>query len=238
LRNNFANHPDLKMRAWSSGAVLGPGRGKAGSATRAAMSSIFMFKGFPIMFFRNFMIPAAARALNGNRRPLGELVVFTTMMGIASIQIKEMLKGREPRKLDEKLVMEGMARGGSMGLIGDALFRDRTSFSGNVLTELLGPLPNTSGEILTALVANTQKQFDGDAATEAKWGRDAIKYGLRLTPGSTLWQVNWVLHTEMFATIADSVDPEYMERRRRQMRERAEKYEQNQLFNSGFFDSE
>lgn len=98
------------------------------------------------LLFKTFAVSVLARHLSrmmeipsipGRLGYLALLMIPTTVMGIVSTEIIEMLHGRDPQRLgDPKLIAEGMANGGGLTLAGDVvrqMAENRTDALGQML---------------------------------------------------------------------------------------------------------
>ncbi|HEL5345955.1 TPA: hypothetical protein UOJ01_004577, partial [Stenotrophomonas maltophilia] len=92
--------------------------------------SVFLFKSFPIaMLTRHLQRGWSMPTGTGRAAYLATLIASTTVMGAMSMQVSEVLTGRDPRKMtDGRFWVAAMLKGGSLGLYGDFLFSDTTRY--------------------------------------------------------------------------------------------------------------
>ncbi|NHN85807.1 hypothetical protein GOB93_14315 [Acetobacter musti] len=86
------------------------------------------------------------------------LIASTTALGYVSMNLKDIMKGREPRKADSfsdyvKLVTASMAQGGGAGILGDFLFGEANRFGGGFAGTLAGPTMGNIGDVANAYQA-------------------------------------------------------------------------------------
>jgi hypothetical protein len=183
LRMAFANHPDLKLRAFSQGAFFGDG--SKGGAIRAVSSSLFMFKSFPIMFMRNFVNPIMTQVLNGKIAEPIAFAMIMTGLGAVTVQAKEVLKGRGLKDTDKgDFWMQAAMRGGAFGFVGEAILKNTDS---NVRMGISGlsPVLGAASDASSLVFGNLAKALSDDEHTQ--WKKDTITNAARYVPYSTLW---------------------------------------------------
>lgn len=232
LRQSAANEVRLSTRAITSGALLGDG-GPA-TASRAVMSSLTMFKSFPITVIMTHLLPAMRRAGFGdaklsnaflgsaplNKRKFDHLAVTmigTTLLGGLAMQLKEIVKGKttkESNPMDNpKFWMAAMLQGGGLGLMGDFFLGDYSRFGRNPITEAMGPIPGLFEDIYTATKGNFDRAvFEGD---EANPGRDLFRVAKRNIPLGSLWYGRLALERLILDNFERLVDPQFDRRMRK-----------------------
>lgn len=177
------NEPTLRTRAITSGAFTG-GDVRAGTVSRAFWSSAFMFKSFPITVMQNFVLPLIRQTLQDpiGRGPLfAEMAIYTTIFGALAIQAKDILKGRDPRPMDNwKFVNAALLQGGGLGLFGDFIFSDVSRFGQTLQNSALGPVFGLGNDIWKLTVGNAQRGLDPDA--ESDFIDDLIEFTRRTLP--------------------------------------------------------
>lgn len=182
--------PDLRTRALiNSGAKKGTWMGEI---TRSA----FLFKGFPITVMNMHGRRMLDQGMKGKAQLAGvfaarygvSLMMLTTMGGALSIQMKEISKGRDPRKMnDAKFWGAASLQGGGLGIFGDLLATSENRFGGGIEQTLAGPGAQTVNNIGSLTVGNAVRSLDGDPDTETTAKRDMAKLIMSETPGISLW---------------------------------------------------
>lgn len=207
--------PSAAVRAVTTGQVLGDAR--KGTALRAAASSFTMLKNFPISIAVSMFLPALREAGRGRPQALATLAIFGTVMGGASLQIKDLLSGKDTRDIDSpKFWLAAAMQGGGLGLFGDFLFSDYSRYGRNVWVEALGPLAGTSNDILNATWGNVQRAITGDEKNpiSSTFG-DLVGVSRRFTPGQGLWYSRLAVERLIYDQIDKLTDPEYSAKRLR-----------------------
>jgi hypothetical protein len=192
--------PNAKTRAILQGGT------KKGTLTGELIRSMSQFKAFPA----SILMTHFHRALNlkGISRLgyFGTLITGTTALGMMVVQAKDMLKGKDPRQIDAKLVLDGLIQGGSLGLIGDFMLNDPNNFGG-IPANLAGPIA-------------------GDAQTMAKlaWGSyDDVEDVLgtigptlarKYTPGQ-FWYTKLAMERYMMDSLEKNVNKNWYQKQRK-----------------------
>jgi hypothetical protein len=213
LRQSAANEATLATRALTTGAILGDG-GPA-TASRALMSSLFMFKSFPITVIMTHMLPAIRRArVERNVDHLAMTLIGTTMLGALAMQLKDITKGKTTKDMDSaKFWHAAMLQGGGMGLFGDFIFGDYSRMGRNPMTEVMGPMYGLAEDVYTALKGNLDKVSLADQETNVV--RDLFRVAKRNTPLSSLWYGRLAVERLIMDNVERWADPQYDRRLRR-----------------------
>lgn len=226
------NDPSVRTRAITTGAGF-VDDARQGTFLRAMFSSATMFKSFPITVMHQHMKPAVANLKQGKWHQMGEIVVAGTFMGAMAIQMKELLKGNDPREMDSlDFLFASLMQGGGMGIYGDFLFSDLSRFDQTPIDTLAGPtvgLLNDSYKLF-------KKNFDKEvlAGKDSSFAADAFKLLSKNTPAANLWYARALIRRGIFDTIGSKMDDGYMRKLQRQERER-EKKGQGTYWKSGDF---
>lgn len=168
---------------------------RPGSWPHTMLSFFFQFKSFPIAqgrqrIWRKLRM-AKGSAIDGRMDvlkdmsawksaavPLAAYMVQATMMGYAAMSIKDMMKGRNPRRLDDPRSWVAAAQqGGAVSIYGDFLFGDlKNRFGGGPITTFMGPWTGPATDILNLI--GQIKEGDTDV------GPDAFRALLRNIPNT------------------------------------------------------
>jgi hypothetical protein len=189
--------------------------GYAGGGTLAgeALRLLMQFKTYPTTFIR--------RSLNRefNRDGIdyagvGQLIASTTLLGMVSLALKDIVKGREPRWPDDpveqaKLWAAAAKQGGGLGIYGDFLLGEANRVGGGWANTLLGPtFGGTLGDVERVLNA-ARRGYDPRAAM--------LRAGLNNTPFANLFYARWAMDYTFLYALQDSVDPGSVRRMQRQI---------------------
>lgn len=198
------------VRDLMTGGSLAPGS-FWGEATRTVMQ----FKSFTT----SFMMRSIARELfrdGVNGGGIATIIAGSTALGYLAMTMKELARGREPRKPEtfddyRKLVMASMAQGGGFGLYGDFLFGEQNRFGGGALASALGPTAGMAEDfvkVYQALVAGDTKQAQNEGLQVAR----------QLPPlsATNLWFTRAAMDYLVFWRLQETINPGW-----------ARRYEQN-----------
>lgn len=116
---------------------------------------------------------AALRNGNGEKLGLAQLLLWTTAFGYLSMASKDLVKGREPRSVDDpKTWVAAMVQGGGFGIFGDFMFGEVSRFGNKPLETLAGPALGTAASVV-------------DLWSKIRSGDDAAASTLRLVQNNT-----------------------------------------------------
>ncbi len=152
---------------------------------------------------------------------MANLIAFTTVFGYAAINLKDLMKGREPRQPETAgeyaaLLSASLAQGGGLGLYGDFLFGESKSRYGQ------GPLESFLGP--------TWRRADDlkGLADALKEGQDvkgrAITKVFNNIPFVNLFYTRWAMDYLILYRLQEMSNPGYL--RRMEQRVRDEKHQQ------------
>jgi hypothetical protein len=216
--------PGAKERAFMN---FGQERGTVlGEAIRAIMQ----LKGFPITYVMKGMSgqyytkkqlagmnPNDKRFSSSGLVGLAQMMVGATMMGYLSVQLKEIIKGKEPLEvfsdetaLNTELLSKAILQGGGLGIYGDFLFGEYNKYGQTLSQGLLGP---TFGSIddIHRIYSNVMSG-DVDAIT-----RNATRFAISNTPGYNLFYTKTALDYLFIYGLMEHSNPGYLRRMEKRM---------------------
>lgn len=224
LGNTAVNEPRLMTRTITSGAVLA--EAPQGSLLRLMFANAFFAKSFPITVMINQLLPSLRSASQGRMGHLAALGVGSAVFGAFAMQVREITKGREPRKMDDAdFWMAATLQGGGLGLFGDFMFSDYNRFQQSIGGTMAGPIVGTTQSLLRA--GDLYGLAEGDWSAQ-EFAADVFKVGSREIPGVNLWYSRLLVERMMLDQIEKGLDPKYDNRMRRL--ERRMQTEQGQGF--------
>lgn len=148
---------------------------------------------------------------------MAHLIVASTALGYLSLQMKQLVKGRELRSLENddgenlmgSLFIASLLQGGGLGIYGDFLFGEanRNGLPAT-LSSFAGPAVG-DGEKLFAIV---NKAVWGDPDDKADAGGDFAKFAITSLPGANLWYTRWALDYLVLYRMQEAMSPGYLER--------------------------
>lgn len=156
--------PDAATKYYQTWGGLNPG-----SAGGVIARFVMQFRSFSIGFMRKILfdmynqdISAGAKAMN-----IGKYVAATTIMGYVAGAMKDISKGREPRKLlnedgrpDTGTMTAALLQGGGLGIFGDFVFGEYNRFGGNLSNTLAGPVIGGTLTDLASLYSSVKEGKD------------------------------------------------------------------------------
>lgn len=206
--------PGMKERAMMGG-KLQRGTWK-GELTR----SFFLFKSFPLaMITRHWMRGMGLPTAGGKATYIASLVAATTALGALSLEVDQVLQGKDPRTLNPaekggvKNWINAMLKGGSLGIYGDFLFSQATQggstagASGGALATVEGPIFGLIDEAMNLTQGNLVQLAQGKP-THA--GAELVKFIKGNTPGANLWYAKAALDHLIFQQLQEYFSPGYM----------------------------
>lgn len=207
--------PGAKERAFM-GAGIQRGTWK-GELTR----SFFLFKSFPLaMIMRHWTRGMSMPTGTGRAAYLATLFAATTVLGAASMQIREVLNGRDPRTLNPfgehgvRNWIKAMLQGGSLGIYGDFLFSESTQYGGSPVASFLGPVVGLGEDVFKLTQGNLLQASQGKSTDV---GAEIVKFTRANIPGANLWYSKAALDHLIFHQLQEYFSPGYLA----QMRQRA-----------------
>ena len=149
--------------------------------------TVMQFKPIAATAFRSLMDATSGKALGESRdysmTAVAKSMAVMTMMGGATVMLKDLSQGRTPRAWDQDFMYEAMLRGGVFGLMGDMVFGERSSYFGGWAGTALGP--TVSGPIYGG-ISTVNRLFHLDLSESLD---NAIKTMGNLLPSvNPLWQ--------------------------------------------------
>tara|TARA_R100001510_G_scaffold56926_1_gene63540 strand:+ start:1121 stop:3766 length:2646 start_codon:yes stop_codon:yes gene_type:complete len=202
-----------------------------GTVLGESIRAMMQLKGFPITYISKGMTGQyyAKKQLSGmapNEQQfsssgmvgLAQMMVGATMMGYLSVQLKEILKGKEPLEvfsdetaLNPELLTKAMLQGGGMGIYGDFLFGEYNKYGQTLSQSLLGPTFGSIDDI--ARIYNNVLSGDVDAIT-----KNATRFAISNTPGYNLFYTKTALDYLFIYGLMERSNPGYLRRMERRMK--------------------
>lgn len=200
----------------ASQSILG-GATRPGTWAGEMSRSVMQFKGFPIAFLTLHggqvmrMLWTPGQRIAGGVYA-GGLLIGMTLMGAVALQLKEIIAGRDPRKMTPtdkqgaKFWLAAMQQGGGLGIFGDFLFADVNRFGGSAAGTLGGPLVGKFEDLLKLSIGNLRELGEGKERTN--FGREAVNFLKTNTPGQSLWFARLAWERLFFDQLQYLADPE------------------------------
>ncbi len=201
---------------------------KPGTAWGEAVRLFTQFWSFSAGVMGRHVVPAS-RGFAGRQSValLAHLIVASTLMGVLTIQAKQISKGRTPRPLDNPgLWPAALLQGGGLGLYGDFLFGEYarsgmpatlSSFGGPAVSELerlrlvVGAAAGTLNPMATSMEREKSRQTFENQGFRAV--RDNMPFG-------NIWYTRLALDYLVLWRIQEAISPGYLQRYEKGVRER------------------
>jgi hypothetical protein len=195
---------------------------QAGTASGAAVRLIMQFKTYPVTFMRRTLNREWNRGDGRDVMGLAHLIVGTTLLGYASMELKNMARGREPRTLDAmrdqeagdyaRLVAAAMMQGGGFGLYGDFLFADVSRMGQGPVASLLGPTIGMADDISKLIPQLRQWALEGDPRAGQDFRASAFGVIKDHAPFVNLFYTRAALDYFIFYRLQEAMNPGFLSR--------------------------
>lgn len=215
--------PGAKERAFTGAGI------QRGTWKGELVRSFFLFKSFPLaMIARHWNRGMSLPNAGGKAAYLATLFAATTVAGMVSLQVGEVLNGRDPRNMNPlkkggvRNWFAAMLKGGSLGIYGDFLFSEATQHGGSPLATVTGPVLGSAEDLFNLTQGNIMQAAQGKAPHA---GAEAIKFVKGNLPGASLWYAKAALDHLVFQRLQEYASPGYLAKiRARSQKEFGQKY--------------
>lgn len=189
---------------------------KAGTIGGEIGRSLMLFKSFPLaMVSRHLdrirMIPTA----QGKAAYSIALMTSLTLMGALSVQLKDLVQGKNPRDMtNAKFWGASFAQGGGLGIYGDLLY---TGFGGNSRggqpnwANLAGPVVGVGLDAINVTAGNIGQAARGE---KTNFAGEAIRFTRQNLPFLNLWYLKSAIDHAGMNDLQESLSPGYLARQR------------------------
>lgn len=194
---------------------------QAGTVIGEALRLFWQFKSFGIAIMQR----AFLRELYGygpkigisQLRGLGILMLGGLGFGYMAMTLKDMIKGKKPRPVDNpKTWAAAMAQGGGLGIYGDFLFGEANRLGGGFLETLGGPT--------VSKLADAKRLFDSAKSGEDA-GAETLRFAISNVPGNNLFYARMVADYMFLYEMQEAMNPGYLRRmERRAEQERGQEW--------------
>lgn len=149
------------------------------------------------------------RSGNGEKLGVAQLMLWTTLFGYGAMAMKDIVKGREPRPVDDpKTWVAAMLQGGALGLYGDFLFGEASRFGGGLTQSLSGP---TLG-LIDGGYDLFARMRDGDDAAAA-----SFRFAIQNTPFANLFYTRTAMDYLFLHSVQEALNPGALRRMERRI---------------------
>lgn len=176
--------------------------------------SFFLFKSYPLAMIERHIVRGMSQPnLGGRAGYIATLIAATTVLGMASLQVDQVLQGKDPRNIDPTKAgglrnwLAAMLKGGSLGIYGDLLFSDSTQYGNSPIATLTGPLAGLAEDVYNLTQGNIVQALQGKP-THA--GAEVVRFIRSNTPGASLWYAKAALDHLIFQRLQEYFSPGYL----------------------------
>lgn len=184
--------------------------------------SFFLFKSFPLaMIYKHVGRGMSLPTGTGRAAYIAALMASTTILGALSLEVNEVLSGRDPKDLNPlnaggktgagRNLLAAFLKGGSLGIYGDLLFSDSTQYGNSPLASLTGPVLSSAEDLFNLSQGNVVKTLN-DKKTNV--GADIVRFVKGNTPGASLWYLKAAMDHLVWQNLQEYYSPGYLSRMR------------------------
>lgn len=145
---------------------------------------------------------------------LAELVITGGLMGALSLQLKEVIKGRDPREMfgdkGSAFWEQAILQGGGLGIWGDFILADTNRFGHSLGQQIAGPAVSFADDIFLKLAAGNIR--DATRGEDTDIGRESVNILRRYMPGGSLWYARLGFERLIIDQLQSQVDPKFRQR--------------------------
>ena len=190
-----------------------------GSIAYEFMKSAGMFKSFPMTFavsqYRQIM---ARPTLPGRIGYALNLAAGATIMGALSLQIGDLLLGRDPQDMSKPMFwVRAAMKGGAFGIVGDIVATGQASWGGGFGSYLLGPVPQLVDDVYNLTLKNAVQLAMGE---DTNFAEELSRFGRRYTPMGQTVAIGPALDRLFWDQMQLFLDPDSVEALARSSRNR------------------
>jgi hypothetical protein len=215
-----------------TGAAFFKDRTRAGTLPGEIIRSGLMYKNFGLTLMHLHLRRMAEQQGAFNKAGYGaRLVIGATLMGALAVQLKDIAKGRDPRKMDN-LAFWGAAllQGGGLGIFGDFLQAETNRSGGGLAETVAGPVGGVIWDAGLLTIGNATEAANGK---DMHAGREAVKFLQRYSPGASLWYARLTAERLIFDQLRLLLDPDARVQMRAQQRRAQREYGQDFFWQPG-----
>lgn len=212
--------PDSKTRA-----IMLRGL-KPGAVPGDAIRYIMQFKTFPAamiqkVFARELFGYGAENFAQAGRRlvdirsrefqGMATLVLSMTAAGYVAMTAKDMLKGRNPRPIDDKRTwMAASLQGGALGIYGDFLFGETARNGAGFFESLSGPAIGKTSAAINLAKETFGKGVEGELKSDS--AAKALRLAVNSTPFNNVFWIRPAFDYAIMYQVQEALSPGYLRR--------------------------
>lgn len=190
-----------------------------GEALGEALRMFWQFKSYPLTFLTKHWARETTREGQADFAGLAGLIAGTTLFGAASMTLKDLAAGRNPREVETyedgaKFFMRALTQGGGAGLYADFLFGEVNRFGGGPIASFLGPGAGTAEKLLKLLGTVRDRAAGSD---DGNLPAQAIGFVARDVLPTNLFYAKLALDHLVIYQLQEAVNPGYLRRLERRV---------------------
>lgn len=189
-----------------------------------ALRSFAQFKSFgsAVLFLhgaRSHSLLAQRETRMAGMAYAGSVLISTAMLGGLSLQLKQIVAGRDPRDMNpmtangRSFYGAALLQGGGLGIYGDFLFSDINRYGGGFASTLAGPLVGRANDFWNLTAGNAVQLASGETT---HFGRELVRFARGNVPGGNIWYLKLAAERLLFDQLAWLADPEAQKAFKRQ----------------------
>lgn len=203
--------------------VMAKGLTRPDTLAGTILHSFAMYKNFPLTFAMMYGRLALSQPDKLTRTAfLGGLGLGMMFVGATGLQLREVLKGREPMSMDDpRFWLKSFITGGAAGIWGDFLYSGTTEYGRGPVQQAAGPMIGFYSDAVNLTFGTGflwAEQADAGDPFDAKLAARSVEFARRYTPGASLWWSRLVLEREMWDRLQEMSDPKARQKWRRKER--------------------
>ena len=181
--------------------------GPPGSFIGEAFRSVALFRSFAVSYsyLQGSQIFLSSLTRGQKAGLAATLFVSATAAGALAEQASSISRGQSPRDMsDPRFWVSAIARGGSLGPVGDFLFSDVSRHGNSLAGTLLGPVFGQAELGLNLVVGNIRELIETGEVRNP--GRDLVRFAEGLTPGQSIWYARLAIERLIKDQIQEAID--------------------------------
>lgn len=174
--------------------------------------------------FKSFGLTATTKVVGratyggGSNMQMANLIAGSFLLGVAVIQLKELMRGNEPLEINGELALKGLLQGGAAGLYADFLLgADYSQYGRSAAETVAGPIP---GDLFTAIEFLGGMAWSSAKGDPEVQGRDLVGLIKGNIPGANLFYLRMVLDYAVWYQLQELMNPGYVRRMERNLKNR------------------
>jgi hypothetical protein len=217
------NEPDAYTRAFVTGGT------QMGTPEGTAMRILMQFKTYPVTFMHRVYLRevADARAATGRMDVAGvaHLIVASTLLGYAAMEMKQAARLREPRTANAdsagdvaKIAFAALQQGGGFGIYGDFLFGQANRMGAGPVASLFGPTVGSADAMIEQWQNFRRMTFEGDSRAGRDLRSGLLGFARDHTPFVNMFYTRAAMDYLIWYRLQEAFNPGYLSRYEDRMR--------------------